>query len=343
MFLAPLICREMNALSDILFFRPMTADDRIALDHSAGFDMSIFDKKRRDAPSSFAEKADSQIHWTTGDCVNVVIEHLGSATVVGAIGSKCSDAEAQTAEIVFTIGEEYRNRGYASGALELLCVVLPQFITLHQLTLHCHPSDMAAIAVGGHAGFAPLVPSDGRLSDASFAMSRMVPLTLHSPRLIYRVLTMADHQSIYDQFSDADMCRFFSDPPCTWQEAADIITHYGSPSTNKRFARWGIFLATTGEFIGTCGYHFFDATTAQVEIGYDIWKAHWGSGYATESVGSLIAYLWDALPVQTIYALIFPENAASLTVARRHGFVASPMLREHTDEGLCCVALHKQR
>jgi ribosomal-protein-alanine N-acetyltransferase len=338
MLLASMICREMNALSDTLFFRPMTADD-----HIAGLEMTRFDEKRHNVSSCSPNKGDSPPQEAAIDALNIVIMLPSSTTVVGAIGSNRSDADVQTAEIVFTIAEEYRNRGYASGALELLCVVLPQFITLHQLLLQCHHRDMAAIAVGGHAGFAPVVQSDVRQSDTLFAMSRMVPLTLHSPRLIYRVLTMADHQSIYDQFSDADMCRHFSDPPCTWQEAADIITHYGSPSTNKRFARWGIFLATTGEFIGTCGYHFFDATTAQVEIGYDIWRAHWGNGYATESVGSLIAYLWDALPVQTIYALIFPENAASLTVARRHGFVASPMLRELTDEGLCCVALQKQR
>jgi ribosomal-protein-alanine N-acetyltransferase len=338
MFLASMVCREMNALSDTLVFRPLTADDRIA-----GLEQTHYDEKRHNVPFFSPNNVDSPPLLAQLDALNIVMMLPSSATVVGAIGSKRSDADAQTAEIVFTIGEEYRNRGYASGALELLCVVLPQFITLHQLTLHCHPSDMAAIAVGGHAGFAPMVQSDVRLRDTSFAMSRMVPLTLHSPRLIYRVLTIADHQSIYDQFSDADMCRSFSDPPCTWQEAADIITHYGSPSTSKRFARWGIFLATTGEFIGTCGYHFFDATTAQVEIGYDIWKAHWGNGYATESVGSLIAYLWSTLPVQTIYALIYPENAASFAVAHRHGFVSSPILREHTDERLCCVALQKQR
>ena len=120
-----------------------------------------------------------------------------------------------------------------------------------------------------------------RLSDASYALSRTFPTTLHSPRLIYRTLTVEDHESIFRQFSDADMCRSFSDPPCTWQEAADIITHYASPSASKRYARWGIYLATSGEFIGTCGYHFFDATTAQVEIGYDIWKALWGNSYAT--------------------------------------------------------------
>ncbi len=341
MFLAPLMCREMNALCDTLNFRPMNTDDRSALVHIAGLEMALFDEKRLQRLPVSSEKRVSPPLQATSDGLDFVILLSGTTEVVGAIGYTRFDAPAETADIVFTIGDVYRNRGYASVALELLCVVLPQFITVHLLTLHCNPSDIAAIAVGGHAGFAPLERSASRLHGTSFAMSRMVPLTLHSPRLIYRVLTMADHQSIYNQFSDADMCRTFSDPPCTWQEAADIITHYGSPSTNKRYARWGIFHATTGEFIGTCGYHFYDAATAQVEIGYDIWKTHWGNGYATEAVGSLIAYIWTALQVHTIYALILPENVASLAVARRHGFVTSPMLRDHTDEGLSCVALHK--
>ena len=343
MFLAPLVCREMNALSDSLVFRPMTADDRVALHYVSGLEMALFDTKHHDAEADSTETRHTPHERSVSDHGHIVIVLASTNTVVGAIGYTRADAGAHTAEIVFTIGDDYRNHGYASGALELLCVVLPQFITLHQLTLHCRTSAMAAIAVGGHAGFAPMRQSEAHLSDVSFAMARVVPQTLHSPRLIYRVLTMADHQSIFDQFSDADMCHFYSEPPCTWQEAADIITHYGSPSTSKRYARWGIFLATTGEFIGTCGYHFFDVASARVEIGYDIWKGHWGNGYATESVGSLIAYLWDALPVHTIYALIFPDNAASLAVAHRHGFASSPLLRENTDEGLCCVALQKQQ
>ncbi len=341
MSLEHLICREMNARSTALVFRPMTAADRIELAHISGLEMALFGVENHDAESGVTKKRDTPHQGSEIICLSIVIMRSKSTMVVGAIGYTYYDTDMQTAEIVFTIGSDHRNQGYASQALELLCLVLPQFIRLHRLTLHCDPSHMAAIAVGGHAGFAPMGQPEALSSDASFAMSRTFPATLHSPRLIYRTLTVEDHESIFRQFSDADMCRSFSDPPCTWQEAADIITHYGSPSPSKRFARWGIFLATTGEFIGTCGYHFFDADTAQVEIGYDIWKAHWGNRYATESVGSLITYLWDALPVHTIYALIFPQNVASLAVAQRHGFVPSTLLRENTDEGLCCVALQK--
>lgn len=157
-------------------------------------------------------------------------------------------------------------------------------------------------------------------------------------RLTFRTLTMADHALVYRQFSDVDMCRFFNEPACSWDEAAGIITHYERPSPDMRYARWGIFRGDTGVFIGTCGYHYWDAEKKHVEIGYDIWKDSWNAGYATEAVQSLIDHVYTTLGVHTVYALIHPENTASQAVVRRHGFVQSPLLRACDDGPLVCYA-----
>ena len=171
-------------------------------------------------------------------------------------------------------------------------------------------------------------------------MSALPLGTPHSPRLTYRTLTMQDHADVFRQFSDEAMCRYFSDPPCSWDEAADIITHYGSPDGTKRYARWGMYLAD-GSFVGTCGYHFYDRENALVEIGYDVWKDYWRCGYGAESVRALTTYIWQMLAVDCIYALIDPANSASLALARSVGFRQSPMLRESTDGPFVCMALHR--
>ncbi|WP_208919979.1 GNAT family N-acetyltransferase [Paenibacillus uliginis] len=57
-------------------------------------------------------------------------------------------------------------------------------------------------------------------------------------RLFLRQLDNSDLQDIYRQFSDYDKCRFFSDPPCTIEEAQDIFNHYqhknGDKDTQKK-------------------------------------------------------------------------------------------------------------
>jgi ribosomal-protein-alanine N-acetyltransferase len=164
---------------------------------------------------------------------------------------------------------------------------------------------------------------------------------LTSDRLVFRTLRSDDHVVVYRQFSDSDMCTFFSDPPCTSDEAADIITHYGSPDASKRYARWGMYLRTDGSFVGTCGYHFLDRDKAQVEIGYDVWKEYWRMGFATEAVKALSGMLFAVFPVNTIYALIDPANVASIAAARNIGFTESPLLRETSDGPFLCMALRK--
>lgn len=48
-------------------------------------------------------------------------------------------------------------------------------------------------------------------------------------------------------------------------------------------------------------------------------KAAWGNGYATESARAILQYEFKVLKLFVIYALIIPENTASIRVAQRLG------------------------
>lgn len=156
------------------------------------------------------------------------------------------------------------------------------------------------------------------------------PATLTSPRLTWRGLQASDVDVIYRQFSDPDMCAYFSDPPCSIAEAADIISHYAD-MRQPRYLRYAVFTRDTGEFIGTCGYHFYNAEAKHVEIGYDVWKSHWRHGYATEMLSALLPLCATQLGVTTIYALIGHHNLASQASVRKFGFVPGEFLRDVSD------------
>jgi len=160
--------------------------------------------------------------------------------------------------------------------------------------------------------------------------TRLFPLTFTSPRLYWRGLDDGDVDVIYRQFSDPEMCAHFSDPPCSMTEAADIIHHYAD-MRQSRYLRYATFMRDTGEFVGTCGYHFYDVVTKQVEIGYDVWKSHWCHGYATEMLTELLPFCIQNLAVTTIYAVIGRHNVASQASVRKFGFVKGDFLRDVSD------------
>lgn len=156
------------------------------------------------------------------------------------------------------------------------------------------------------------------------------PATLTSPRLTWRGLQHRDVDVIYRQFSDSEMCAYFSDPPCSRLEAAELIAHYTNINPIS-YWRYATFTHATAEFIGTCGYHFYDASAKQVEIGYDVWKQHWRHGYATEILTVLLSLCVHTLEVNTIYALIGTHNLASQALAHKFGFKPGAFLREVSD------------
>lgn len=169
-----------------------------------------------------------------------------------------------------------------------------------------------------------------------------LPETLETKRLVFRKLHPDDLELIYRQFSDPEMCRFFSEPPCTREEAEEIIVHYQTTG-DKGYYRYAMFNKNSGQFIGTCGYHYWDQELHQVEIGYDIWKEHWRQGYMAEAMPELISICFDHLGVNCIYILTDPSNVASIGAARMFGFAEADPCRDITDNVLCMKLLRPEK
>lgn len=157
-------------------------------------------------------------------------------------------------------------------------------------------------------------------------------------RLKFRLLDIRDIQVIYRQFSDLDMCRYFSEPPCTIEEAKEIITHYQNPE-GKGYLRYAMFDKLSNVFIGTCGYHYWDTELKQVEIGYDIWKEYWRQGYLSEALPVLLNICFTHLGVDCIYILTHPQNKASQAAVKKFGFTECELRRNTDDEQQICMSL----
>ena len=85
------------------------------------------------------------------------------------------------------------------------------------------------------------------------------------------------------------------------------------------------------KLIGTCGFHCWDQTKAQAEIGYDLSPLHWGRGLMREALETIIAFGFDSMSLAVISAIAEQANVRSLGLLKRLGFEIRPDLIDPAD------------
>ncbi|MEM6528616.1 MAG: GNAT family N-acetyltransferase [Chloroflexota bacterium] len=101
-------------------------------------------------------------------------------------------------------------------------------------------------------------------------------------------------------------------------------------------------LRETGEFMGVLGMH--NRQFDRMVVGYWIGKPYRGNGYTPEALRRVIAFGFDELGLNRIYAEYFPHNPASRRVMEKAGMRYEGTLRQHVckdgeylDEGICGI------
>jgi RimJ/RimL family protein N-acetyltransferase len=91
-----------------------------------------------------------------------------------------------------------------------------------------------------------------------------------------------------------------------------------------------------GAMIGHAGFHGppgvnGPAAADAVEIGYSIFEPWRGRGYATEVARALIDWAHRERGITRVIASVSPENAPSLVIVRKLGFVQTGELWDDED------------
>jgi ribosomal-protein-alanine N-acetyltransferase len=151
---------------------------------------------------------------------------------------------------------------------------------------------------------------------------------LETERLYLRELTLDDAPAARVHFSDPEMTEFMDIDPCTDLESAREIIAYHLHDTG---VRWGLFDRQTDALIGTCGFHCWDATRAQAEIGYNLSPAHWGRGLMREALEAALAFGFGTMALSEVHAISDRANHRSMRLLERLGFEFRPDLPDPED------------
>lgn len=148
-------------------------------------------------------------------------------------------------------------------------------------------------------------------------------------RLTIRPWSESDRRALARMAMDKDMMRYITQGrPWGDAEMDEFLQRQA-----RHVARHGISFGaveekTSAEVIGLAGMQPHD--DGQFELGWWVWKDHWGKGYATEAIRPFVEHAREVMELTRLVAIIDPPNQASKRVAEKIGmhFVCIKSARE---------------
>ncbi len=152
---------------------------------------------------------------------------------------------------------------------------------------------------------------------------------IETDRLILKNIGIDDRNFIFSQFSDDVVNRYLFDaePVTDMQGADEIIAFYVQPEPRLQH-RWIIMKKSDGIKMGTCGFHCWNKTDGNVEVGYDLKEEFWGNGYMQEAMKAIITFAKEEMYIKEISACIYIDNQRSIRLVENLGFVLSGSIYE---------------
>ncbi|MNO60009.1 Ribosomal-protein-serine acetyltransferase [compost metagenome] len=157
----------------------------------------------------------------------------------------------------------------------------------------------------------------------------MLTTELHTERLHLRKMKVSDSPSLFEVWSDSEVTKFMNIDCFTDEsQVKDMIKLLDEFSLDNKAIRFSIIEMESNKIIGSCGYNSLDFENAKAEVGYDIARAFWGRGYASEAISALLDYAFLSLKLNRIEAKVEPENVNSVKVLQKLNFTFEGTLRQ---------------
>ncbi|WP_420469613.1 GNAT family N-acetyltransferase [Brevundimonas sp. FT23042] len=137
-------------------------------------------------------------------------------------------------------------------------------------------------------------------------------MEIRTPRLLLRSARPEDLAAMHAVLSDPRATEWWSTPPHA-DLAQTEVWLAGMIANGDRHPDFVI--ERNGVVIGKVGFY------APPDIGYILHPDHWGLGLAGEAAQAAISHLFASTDLQALTADVDPDNAASIRLLERLGFV----------------------
>ena len=145
-------------------------------------------------------------------------------------------------------------------------------------------------------------------------------IIIETDRLLLREFVIDDVHDLFRMTSDPDVTRYTGDDCKTLEDARKGLEERLFRDYEKHgYGRWAAVYKRIGRVIGFAGLKYLD-DVGEVDLGYRLFKEHWGRGLATEAGRAVLAYGVETLQLQRVIGIADIENKASTRVLEKVGF-----------------------
>ena len=144
---------------------------------------------------------------------------------------------------------------------------------------------------------------------------------LRTDRLVIRRFRPEDAAAFAAYRSNPDVARYQDWDSCTRQQADDFVREMARthPGVAGEWFQFAVADPASNELLGDVGLGVDSHDTSRAELGFTFGPAHQGKGYATEAVTRVIAYAFEPLGAESVFAVADARNHASIALIERIG------------------------
>ncbi|PHR56968.1 MAG: GNAT family N-acetyltransferase [Robiginitomaculum sp.] len=134
--------------------------------------------------------------------------------------------------------------------------------------------------------------------------------------MVLRPLIASDAEALFAVFSDPQVCTYWSGPPHKTQ--AETHAYVALSVADSTSTCWVLTLQND-QALGWI--YLGDRRSGIAEIGFILRRDHWGKGLVVEAAHAVVQYGFDQRNLRRIYADADPDNAGSIRVIEKLGFL----------------------
>jgi RimJ/RimL family protein N-acetyltransferase len=152
-------------------------------------------------------------------------------------------------------------------------------------------------------------------------------IVLESKRLLFRSHEASDLDAFCAMEADAEVRRYVGGAPRTREAAEQRFWERAMQPVEGQLAMWATVLKADGSYIGRCGLYpklkEEGRVAGEAVLGFYLARQFWGQGFATEAGRAFVDFGFDELKLRRIVTSVQVENAGSIRVLEKLGFVVT--------------------
>lgn len=144
-----------------------------------------------------------------------------------------------------------------------------------------------------------------------------------------RALTNSDIAAIYALRSNPEIATYLRRPLArSEKDVADFIEKINKGLIEKKWIYWGVTLINNPKIIGTICLWNFSKKENSGEIGYELLPNFQRKGIMQEAISAILKFSFNELKLNSITALVNPNNQSSIRSLLRNKFAQKETSKE---------------